>query len=146
MPGALTSLLAVTTTALLALPAQAQEDASDKLTIELNSIEAQDGNCRMSFVVLNGFETDLKSAVFEAVLFDKSGAVDRMTLFDFGALPAMRTRVRQFVVPQLNCDTLGQVLINGAQTCETDTETTAVEDFCGKALNLRSRIDVEVIG
>lgn len=146
MPRSLTSLLAVTTIALLALPAQAQEDASDKLTIELNSVEAQDGNCRVSFVVLNGFDTDLKSAVFEAVLFDKAGAVDRMTLFDFGSLPATRTRVRQFVVPQLACDSLGRVLINGAQTCETDTEASTAQDVCGKALNLRSRIDVEVIG
>ncbi|MEQ5869083.1 hypothetical protein J4E08_04120 [Sagittula sp. NFXS13] len=146
MPRSLTSLLAVTTIALLALPAQAQEDASDKLTIELNSVEAQDGNCRMSFVVLNGFDTDLKSAVFEAVLFDKAGAVDRMTLFDFGSLPATRTRVRQFVVPQLACDSLGRVLINGAQTCETDIEASTAQDVCGKALNLRSRIDVEVIG
>jgi len=121
----------------------AQEDATGALTIELNSVEAQDTGCRMSFLVLNGHESDLKSAVFEAVLFDAAGSVDRLTLFDFGALPAGRPRVRQFVVPQLGCDQLGQVLINGAQSCEAEE---AAHDLCSDGLMLRSRIDVEVIG
>ncbi|MEQ5868710.1 hypothetical protein J4E08_02225 [Sagittula sp. NFXS13] len=135
-------LTALSLAALTALPVMAQEDASDRLSIELNSVEPQETGCRMSFVVLNGHEVDLSSAVFEAVLFDAEGAVERMTLFDFGALPSKRTRVRQFVVPQLACDNLGQILINGAQTCEAEAEG----DFCIDGLDLKSRIDIRVIG
>lgn len=127
---------------LTAAPLAAQEDATGKLTIELNSIQPEEGSCRMSFVVLNGHDTDLKTAVFEAVLFNAEGAVDRLTLFDFGALPAGRPRVRQFVVPQLGCDHLGQILINGAQSCEADSS----DDLCSKGLTLTSRIPVEVTG
>ncbi|WP_116599090.1 hypothetical protein [Primorskyibacter marinus] len=128
---------------LCASPLAAQEDAAGKLTIELNSVEPEQDNCRMSFVILNGHDDDIKSAVFEAVLFDIDGRVDRLTLFDFGALPASRPRVRQFVVPQLACDQLARVLINGAQTCETDV---ARKDLCTKQLDLKSRIEIEVVG
>lgn len=128
---------------LCATPLAAQEDATGKLTIELNSVEAEQDNCRMSFVILNGHDIDIKSAVFEAVLFDTDGRVDRLTLFDFGALPANRPRVRQFVVPQLACDQLGRVLINGAQTCDTDA---ARNDLCTEPLGLTSRIQIEVLG
>lgn len=127
------------------LPAFGQEDAANRLSIELNAIETQDDACRMSFVVLNGHEADLTNAVFEAVLFDAKGAVNRMTLFDFGALPAQRTRVRQFVVPQMPCETLGRVLINGTQTCEAEA-TEAGKDLCSDGLTLTSRVDVEVMG
>jgi hypothetical protein len=128
---------------LSAAPLVAQEDASGKLTIELNSVEAQQDNCRMSFVILNGHETDINSAVFEAVLFDVDGRVDRLTLFDFGALPAGRPRVRQFVVPQLACARLGQVLINGAQSCEAESTES---ELCTRSLDLKSRIEIEVAG
>lgn len=128
---------------LCASPLAAQEDAAGKLTIELNSVEAEQDNCRMSFVIVNGHDADIKSAVFEAVLFDIEGRVDRLTLFDFGDLPASRPRVRQFVVPQLACDQLARVLINGAQTCETDA---ARDDLCTASLDLKSRIEIEVLG
>ena len=52
------------------------------------------------------------------MLFDTSGQVDRLTLFDFGTLPAGRPRVRQFTVSGITCEGLGQILINGAHTCD----------------------------
>ena len=125
------------------LPLAAEEDASGKLSIELNSVDTREAGCRMSFLVLNGHEADLKAAVFEAVLFDERGGVDRLILFDMGTLPSGRPRVRQFVVPELACDKLGRVLFNGAQTCEAEA---AESDLCVDGLELRSRVDVEVIG
>ncbi|WP_425101308.1 hypothetical protein [Tropicibacter sp. S64] len=129
--------------ATLASPALAQDDATGTLSLELNSVAAQEGDCRMSFVVLNGQAVDLTSVVLEAVLFDADGAVDRLTLFDFGALPTGRTRVRQFVVPDLACERLGKVLINGAQTCDAADGTAGL---CMDGLTLSTRIGVEVIG
>ncbi|MFW2544431.1 hypothetical protein ACN2XU_17485 [Primorskyibacter sp. 2E107] len=128
---------------LVPVQALAQDYAAGTLSIELNSVETVEAACRMSFLIQNGHDADIDKAVFEAVLFDQGGTVDRLTLFDFGALPAGRPRVRQFMVPDLSCEALGQVLINGVQSCQSGEAESAL---CGKGLRLRSRIAVEVIG
>lgn len=130
--------------ALLPLPLAAQEaEATGVLTLELNATKPVEAGCQLSFLIRNGHETDIDSAIYETVLLDKEGQVDRLTLFDFGALPAGRPRVRQFVVPGTGCEALGQILINGANRCEAGG---AESDLCIKGLELKSRGDVEVIG
>lgn len=126
----------------LAAPAPAQE-APPHLSIELNAAEAMEGACKLSFLVENSHASDVAGAVYEAVLFDTDGGVERLTLFDFGTLPAGRPRVRQFAVPGLSCDKLGRVLINGTQSCDAPG---LGEDACSKGLELKSRIAVEMIG
>ncbi|GAA6203039.1 hypothetical protein [Aquicoccus sp. SU-CL01552] len=123
--------------------AAAQEAPTPSLSIELNALTPLDRGCALSFLALNGRSADVSRAVFEAVLFDRAGRVDRLMLFDFAALPAGRPRVRQFVVPDLGCATLGRILFNGASSCEG---TGLAPDACTKGLDLTTRTDVEVIG
>jgi len=130
--------------------AMAQSDQGAHLSIELNAADQVDAACRISFVLQNGHASDITQAVFEAVLFDKEGRVDRMTLFDFGSLPAARPRVRQFVVPDLACADLGQVLFNGAATCTVDGASNdapaQATTACTDGLQLRSLTDTKVTG
>lgn len=134
---ALTAALAVT-------PALAQETAPQPhLEIELNAAQTQDTGCKLSFVVVNGHDADIAKAVFETVIFTADGQVDRLTLFDFGTLPASRPRVRQFVLTDTACDGIGQILFNGADTCESDTLDATV---CSTGMTLKSRTDIEVTG
>ncbi len=137
---ALSAVLALCVAAPAAL---AQDETGPRLSIELNATEQVDQSCRMSFLIRNGHEADVESAVFEAVLFDAEGRVDRLTLLDFGALPGGRPRVRQFLLSNLDCGSLGQVLINGAETCEAGE---LGEAACTEGLELGSRADVELIG
>ncbi len=137
------ALFAALAIPLFAPSVQAQEETGPRLSIELNATEQVDQSCRMSFLIRNGHEADVESAVFEAVLFDAEGRVDRLTLFDFGTLPAGRPRVRQFLLSNLDCGSLGQVLINGAETCEAGE---LGEAACTEGLELNSRADVELIG
>ena len=124
-------------------PVSAQEVQGAYVSIELNALQQVEDSCRISFLVQNGHSFGIDQAIYEAVLFDTDGRVDRLTLFDFGALPSARPRVRQFVVPSLACESLGRLLINGAETC---AGTDVPKDACGKDLDLRSRTDVEVLG
>jgi len=128
---------------LLAGPGEADTLQGAHLSIELNAVDPVDDACRISFLIQNGHPFDIEQAVYEAVLFDSEGRVDRLTLFDFGTLPAARPRVRQFVVPGLACESLGRLLINGVETC-TGPEVTGAA--CTKDLELQSRTDVEIIG
>ncbi|WP_448329734.1 hypothetical protein [Sulfitobacter sp. M13] len=124
--------------------AAAQEtDISGRVSVELNAAESVDTSCKLTFLITNGLPQPIDKAVYETVLFDASGQVDRLTLFDFGSLPPARPRVRQFVVPELGCEQLGRVLFNGASTCEgAQIEATV----CETGLLATSRTNVEVSG
>lgn len=114
-----------------------------QVSIELNAVQPADGACTLSFLIINGHETDIAKAVFEAVLFDASEQVDRLMLLDFGTLPVGRPRVRQFLVQGMGCDQLSQILINGAHLCEgADLPGRA----CSKDLLLSTKTDIKVLG
>ena len=140
--------LGLATALLVALPAPilAQEgavDAAPSINVEMNSTLQLEGACQLTFMLNNGLEVDVESLVFETVLLTKDGVVERLTLFDMRDLPSSTPRVRQFNVPSLACDALGQVLVNGVADCSG----TGVDlDTCTKALDYSTRIDVELAG
>ena len=142
-----TTLAAIALASVIGAQAQAQEADTatpDGLSIELNAAtDASSGGCTMSFLIENGFEADISKAVFETVLFDTDGQVERLTLFDFGTLPQGRPRVRQFTIPGTSCDGFGRILFNGANTCEA---ADLGEGACTEGLTLGSRTDIEVLG
>jgi len=124
--------------------AVAQEsDLDGRVSVELNAAETVEASCKLTFVITNGLEQAIDKVVYEAVLFDETGQVDRLTLFDFGSLPPARPRVRQFVVPELTCEGLGSVLFNGASTCEG---ADIVAGVCDTGLLATSRTNVGVSG
>ncbi|MFC6589047.1 hypothetical protein ACFQDZ_19050 [Sulfitobacter pacificus] len=66
----------------------AQEtDLTGKISVELNAVQTTQSACTLTFVITNGLDTQIDRAVYETVLFDVSGQVNRLTLFDFGVLP-----------------------------------------------------------
>lgn len=139
-----TALLAMVTGVAGPTGALAQEEElGEAVLIELNAAKANESSCTLTFLVINGHPAQIDKAVYETVLFDSGGQVDRLTLFDFGTLPPGRPRVRQFSVPGMACDGLGQVLINGAHTCEA---ADLPDGACETGLQLETRTDIEVTG
>ena len=121
----------------------AAEEAGPFLTVHLNAQATGEAGCLLTFLIDNAHPDEIESTVFETVLFDKEGQVDRLTLFDFGALPAGRPRVRQFQLDGLACEDLGKVLINGASTCRVGGKDSAI---CTDSLKLHSSTAAELIG
>ncbi|MDF3415098.1 hypothetical protein HKX54_11580 [Sulfitobacter sp. M57] len=124
--------------------ALAQEtDLGGRIAVELNAAQTTDTACTLTFMITNGLKAQVDRVVYETVLFDTKGQVNRLTLFDFGTLPVARPRVRQFSVPELTCDQLGRVLFNGANTCDgADLD----KGDCARGLDLSTRTQIEVIG
>ena len=120
---------------LTATPLMAEEPS---LALELNAVAEQDSGCRITFVATNRLSADLSALVVEAVIFTPDGLVDRLALLDFQTLPQTRPRVRQFDLPGLACDRIGQVLINAVGTC---TGEGVQPDSCAAAIAVSSRID-----
>ncbi|MEO0751337.1 MAG: hypothetical protein AAFY25_06005 [Pseudomonadota bacterium] len=129
--------------ALAPVAASAEDAAPKTVSIELNTIKPGDTSCALTFMIQNGHDVDIEKAVYETVLFNSAGQVDRLTLFDFGTLPAGRPRVRQFSVPGMTCANLGRILINGAHTCNA---AGLADGACDTDLNLSTRTEIEVIG
>lgn len=144
MPRNAARLFALATALLTGTTALAQDtDIGENVMIELNAVKPGDTACTLTFLVINGHPTQIEKAVYETVLFNAEGQVDRLTLFDFGTLPPGRPRVRQFSVPGLTCDNLGRVLINGAHAC---TAPGLDDKACATGLEVDSRTEIEVIG
>ncbi len=124
--------------------AQAQEtDAGQRISLELNTAQTVDNSCQLTFLITNGHAQSINQAVYETVLFDSAGQVSVITLFDFGTLPPALPRVRQFGIPQVTCEGLGRVLINGASVC---TGAGLPEAACTKDFTVSTRTTIEVIG
>lgn len=123
--------------------AQSDTQSSSKIDLELNTLSDTDTACRLTFVATNKTNATIDQAVFETVVFDNSGSVFTLSLFDFRDLPQGRPRVRQFDVPGISCSSVGRVLINGANTCTSDG---ADSTLCSSALSLSSKIAVELLG
>ena len=126
-----------------AIPATAEEGIGKAVSVELNAVKPVDSGCMLTFLVINGHDSQIDKLVYETVLFDPNGQVERLTLLDFGALPPARPRVRQFTVPGLACDQLSRILINGASTCEAPGLDPAA---CEAGPVTHSRTDIEVQG
>lgn len=134
----------LTTLAVLAaLPAAAEETIGDAVSIELNTAKTSESACTLSFVVVNGYAAPFREVIYETVLFDPAGQVERLTLFNMGALPPARQRVRQFSVPGVTCEGLSSILFNGASTC---TGEGLPESACEVGLMLSTRTDIEMKG
>ncbi len=134
----------LTTIALVAgLPALADEPIGAAVSIELNAARTNEGACALSFLVQNGHDAPIDQAIYEAVLFDAAGQVERLTLFDMGALPPARPRVRQFALAGQTCEALGAILINGAETC---SGADLPERACETDLLLTSRTEIALKG
>lgn len=126
---------------LFPLLAAAQEpDGQGPLFLELNKAEVTGPNCRYSFVLNNGTGESVESASYELVLFSVEGVIDQMSVFDFGALPAGKTVVRQFELPG-SCDKAGKFLINGPSGCSNGTPAR----HCTASLVLSSRTSHDLL-
>jgi hypothetical protein len=117
------------------------QDPTATLALELNAAAPAEAGCSLTFVADNTLPVDLDALVLETVLFDKNDQVSLITMLDFGTLPTGRSRVRQFALPNSQCDTIKMVLFNGVQTCEG---TEVSPNACEAALTVSSRVDIEV--
>lgn len=143
----LTGSVLLALAALMPGVAAAQDSAApgdgQGIGLSLNTAETVEGGRMLTFMLRNGLGGDISRAVYETVLFSREGRVERMTLFDMGALPAGRPRVRRFEVSGLECERLGSLLINGAETCEAGD---LGEQACVDALSVSSDTDIGMDG
>ena len=105
-----------------ALPVRAQDKPATavggKLEVELNATNQLSDACRIALVVKNGMRESIESLVLELVLFGKDGKVLRLLSASVGAMPVSKTRLKQYDVQDVKCESIGRVLLNDLTSCE----------------------------
>ena len=134
-------LLAVLLLASIAvLPVRAQDKPATavggKLEVELNTTNQLSDACRIALVVKNGMRQSIESLVIELVLFGKDGKVLRLLSASVGAMPVSKTRLKQYDVQDVKCESIGRVLLNGLTSCEGENLTAKI---CTAATRTSSR-------
>jgi hypothetical protein len=110
------SAFALAAAALLPMsgPVMAQ---SSGIELELNTAADLEGNCRLTYVVTNTAGADLEQTSYEMAIMAADGAVSRLLVLGFGAMPAGKTRVVQFDVPETQCSGVSRIIVNGPVEC-----------------------------
>ncbi|WP_338066939.1 hypothetical protein [Rhodosalinus halophilus] len=100
--------------------AQAQERP---LTVELNKFEAgEEGGCRAFFLFRNRGERTFDGFEMSLAILDARGVIDRLLTIDAAPLPAGRTTLKLFEIPEIACDSISEVLLHDMTACNAQNE------------------------
>ena len=120
-----------------------------RLTIELNKFEetGADGEngetgCRAFFLFRNGTELTLAGFEMSLAILDRDGVIDRLLTIDAAPLPAARTTLKLFEIPETRCDAISEILLHDLPSCQPQN---APEMDCFPLLDLVSRTGAAMV-
>lgn len=138
-------ILCLLTAALLSVPLLPTSLAAQqgKLTVELNKFEpGEAGGCRAFFLFRNQTGQSFEGFEMSLAILDTSGIIDRLLTIDAAPLPAARTTLKLFEVPEIACDAIGEILLHELASCKPQN---AEEADCFPFLELVSRTDAGLV-
>lgn len=101
--------------------AAAQEAQEGSVSIELNKLEPQGGQCRAYFVIDNKSDTNYQELKLDLVLFRSDGVIGRRFAVDLAPLKANKRTVKLFDLEDTACDDVGSFLINDVMECKAES-------------------------
>lgn len=121
-------------------PASAQDP---RLTVELNKFEAaENAGCRAFFLFRNQTEKSFEGFEMSLAILNTDGVIDRLLTIDAAPLPAARTTVKLFEIPQIACADISEVLLHELASCKPQNEE---ETDCFPFLDLVSRTSAALV-
>lgn len=105
--------------AVAAGPARSAEPSAP-LHVELNKLEPAGSACRVYMVFDNRGDAAFDAFKLDLVLFGRDGVIVRRLAVEAGPLRAAKKTVKLFDAPDLSCDAIGSVLLNGVIECRAD--------------------------
>ncbi len=125
--------------AAVAAPAAAEEP---RLTVELNKFEDVEAGCRSFFLFRNATETVFAEFEMSLAILDTDGVIDRLLTIDAAPLPAERTTLKLFEIPEIGCARIGEVLLHEIAACAPQN---GEEMDCFPLLELSSKTDAPLV-
>lgn len=124
-------------------PAAAQSDRGGRLIVELNKLEdGETGACRAFFLFRNRAEAPFEGFEMSLAILDTDGVIDRLLTIDAAPLPADRTTLKLFEIPDTDCAAIGEVLLHDLPVCRPQNAEAA---DCFGMLELVSRADAPLV-
>lgn len=122
----------------LTVPAAAEE----RLAVELNKLEDFDGGCRSFFLFRNPAPRGFSAFEMALAILDSDGVIDRLLTIDAAPLPAQRTTLKIFEIPEIGCARIGEIILHDMPACTPDRGEI---DECFAAIDLGSRAGVPLV-
>jgi hypothetical protein len=91
------------------------------ISVELNKLEPNGGNCRAYLVVNNESKTGLKAFKLDLVLFKNDGVIGRRFAVELAPLRPSKRSVKLFDIDATSCDSVGSFLINDVLECHAES-------------------------
>lgn len=110
--------------------------AEDRLAVELNKFESVEGGCRSFFLFRNRTKLALEGFEMSLAILTADGVIDRLLTIDAAPLPAGRTTLKLFEIPDIACGAIGEVLLHDIASCRPQN---AEEMDCFALIELSSR-------
>jgi len=112
---------------------QAQEGG---LTVELNKFESVEGGCQTFFLFKNDTGQNFEGFEMSLAIMSGDGIIDRLLTIDAAPLPASRTTLKLFEIPDTQCADIGEILLHDIGSCRPQN---GEELDCFGFLTLNSR-------
>jgi hypothetical protein len=90
--------------------------AQDELRFELNTAEAAQSRCRMSFLVENKADRPVESLKLDLVIFGTENTMQRRMVIEIGPVRKTKTMMRTYEVDR-ECAQIGAILVNDIAAC-----------------------------
>ena len=117
--------------------------ANDKLTVELNKFEENDsGGCQAFFLFRNQTDMTLEGFEMSLAVLDTGGIIDRLLTIDAAPLPAKRTTLKLFEIPEMACGKISEILLHEIASCRPQNDS---EVDCYPFLELKSRTSAALV-
>jgi hypothetical protein len=128
----------------MAAPAAAAAQAADgRLTVELNKTESvEGGGCQAFFLFRNQSPLTLEAFEMSLAVLAPDGVIDRLLTIDASPLPAQRTTLKLFEIPDLPCSAIAELLLHDIAACRPQN---AEPIDCFAMIDLLSRADAALV-
>ena len=114
-----------------------------RLVVELNKLEQDEaGSCRAFFLFRNGTEMTLAEFEMSLAILDRQGVIDRLLTIDAAPLPAARTTLKLFDIPETECGDISEMLVHDIGACRPQN---AEGIDCFEITDLASRAAAELV-
>jgi len=135
------SLLTLLAAPLAPIAATAQS-LTVELTVELNKLETVETGCQAFFLFQNGLPDNLTGFEMSLAILTNDGVIDRLLTIDASPLPAQRTTLKLFEIPDIQCTAIGDILLHDIGAC---TPQNGEELDCFEFLELNSRASAALV-
>jgi len=89
-----------------------------KLVVELNKFEGIESACRAFFLFRNGTRHSFSAFELSLAVLNGKGVIERLLTLEAAPIPAERTTLKLFEIPDTQCGQIGEIILHDIAKCD----------------------------